>query len=88
MLNLSLNSLATRDCRDVIAALLVLGCEIANETPRHFFVCRGAVKMVTVAKMMTTGPAQYGILGAHDITEGEYVKALAVVLNRAAAERA
>lgn len=40
-----------------------------KETERHFFLCRGAVKLATVPKMMVSGRAQYEILDKLDFHE-------------------
>jgi len=51
--------LKTRDFRDVVAALLFLGCEkVVNEKPRAVTIVRGAVIMTDVPKVMVSRLAQ------------------------------
>jgi hypothetical protein len=69
--------LPTADCLDMVEALKQLGCEVVIERERTIVVCRGAVKLATVPKMMVSGRAQYEILhalGFHD--DPQYVAAL------------
>jgi hypothetical protein len=69
----------------VLAALQELGCEVVHETPRHILVCRGAMKMATIPKMMATGTAQHAILAALEFTAPGDLNRYCDAVSRAAA---
>jgi len=70
----------SRDWRDVLAALKVLGCTVVNQSERHIQICRGAVKMVSLPKAPLSGAMQGRILGVLEFSDSEYLLAVSQAL--------